>query len=290
MSVDWRGGGHVLGWNPHLNLSLVHPPVRGAALNTHWWQCFDRNSMLMSDKISVAPIQWSLLFFCFFFKHFFSPNQMRTVAIWQEMGEDGGPDMQLTLALWNQPSLNCTCWHQKKLLIQKFRNHNDRSLAAWYSLVLKLLINFFVVPQVFERILFIWAIRHPASGYVQGINDLVTPFFVVFLSEFVSKSPEGEFLHTLASPGLRASFMCLYLTVSDKPHVQMSPSVWVRRVRVIQCRVSLQRRTWRTLMWRRCLWKPRGTSRPIASGAWASCWMEYRSAWTQKPISLNVKQ
>jgi len=41
------------------------------------------------------------------------------------------------------------------------------------------------VMQVFERILFIWAIRHPASGYVQGINDLVTPFFVVFLSEFV---------------------------------------------------------------------------------------------------------
>lgn len=44
-----------------------------------------------------------------------------------------------------------------------------------------------LLPQVFERILFIWAIRHPASGYVQGINDLVTPFFVVFLSEFVSK-------------------------------------------------------------------------------------------------------
>lgn len=27
------------------------------------------------------------------------------------------------------------------------------------------------------------AIRHPASGYVQGINDLLTPFLVVFLSE-----------------------------------------------------------------------------------------------------------
>jgi hypothetical protein len=24
--------------------------------------------------------------------------------------------------------------------------------------------------------------RHPASGYVQGINDLVTPFLAVFLS------------------------------------------------------------------------------------------------------------
>ena len=42
-----------------------------------------------------------------------------------------------------------------------------------------------VVQELFERILFIWAIRHPASGYVQGINDLVTPFFVVFLSEFI---------------------------------------------------------------------------------------------------------
>lgn len=43
-----------------------------------------------------------------------------------------------------------------------------------------------VVQELFERILFIWAIRHPASGYVQGINDLVLPFFVVFLSEFVA--------------------------------------------------------------------------------------------------------
>lgn len=40
-----------------------------------------------------------------------------------------------------------------------------------------------LVQEMFERILFIWAIRHPASGYVQGINDLVTPFFIVFLQE-----------------------------------------------------------------------------------------------------------
>jgi hypothetical protein len=25
--------------------------------------------------------------------------------------------------------------------------------------------------------------RHPASGYVQGINDIVTPFLIVFLTE-----------------------------------------------------------------------------------------------------------
>lgn len=41
------------------------------------------------------------------------------------------------------------------------------------------------VQIMFERILFIWSIRHPATGYVQGINDLVTPFYVVFLQEFI---------------------------------------------------------------------------------------------------------
>ncbi|KAL1742485.1 rab-GTPase-TBC domain-containing protein [Schizophyllum fasciatum] len=41
-----------------------------------------------------------------------------------------------------------------------------------------------------ERILYVWAIRHPASGYVQGINDLATPFFQVFLSAYIDADPE----------------------------------------------------------------------------------------------------
>ncbi|KIJ49600.1 hypothetical protein M422DRAFT_161350 [Sphaerobolus stellatus SS14] len=41
-----------------------------------------------------------------------------------------------------------------------------------------------------ERILYVWAIRHPASGYVQGINDLVTPFFQTFLSAYIDNDPE----------------------------------------------------------------------------------------------------
>ncbi|XP_075477727.1 uncharacterized protein LOC142518799 [Primulina tabacum] len=44
------------------------------------------------------------------------------------------------------------------------------------------------VQKSLERILYTWAIRHPASGYVQGINDLVTPFIVVFLSEHLEGS------------------------------------------------------------------------------------------------------
>jgi len=32
-----------------------------------------------------------------------------------------------------------------------------------------------------QRVLYVWSVRHPASGYVQGLNDLVTPFISVFL-------------------------------------------------------------------------------------------------------------
>ncbi|KAF9437382.1 GTPase-activating protein [Entomortierella beljakovae] len=43
-----------------------------------------------------------------------------------------------------------------------------------------------------ERILYCWAIRHPASSYVQGINDLVTPFFLVFLSAYIEEDQDPE--------------------------------------------------------------------------------------------------
>ncbi|XP_074564097.1 uncharacterized protein LOC141820639 [Curcuma longa] len=55
-------------------------------------------------------------------------------------------------------------------------------------------VTFFQHAQIqksLERILYTWAIRHPASGYVQGINDLVTPFLIVFLSEHLNGSMES---------------------------------------------------------------------------------------------------
>nr|DBA33921.1 TPA: hypothetical protein GDO54_001540 [Pyxicephalus adspersus] len=60
-----------------------------------------------------------------------------------------------------------------------------------------------LVQEIFERILFIWAIRHPASGYVQGINDLVTPFFVVFLTEHVEDDVENFDVSSLSPDTLR---------------------------------------------------------------------------------------
>lgn len=40
------------------------------------------------------------------------------------------------------------------------------------------------------RMLYVWHMRHPASGYVQGMCDLVNPFLIVFLSEYIPLNPE----------------------------------------------------------------------------------------------------
>ena len=64
-----------------------------------------------------------------------------------------------------------------------------------------------------ERLLYVWAIRHPASGYVQGINDLATPFFEVFLSAYIDSDPEQYELAQLPAHALQAveadTFWCL---------------------------------------------------------------------------------
>jgi hypothetical protein len=45
------------------------------------------------------------------------------------------------------------------------------------------------VKFMLTRILYIWSLRHPASGYVQGFNDLCIPFFIVyFLEKFPDKN------------------------------------------------------------------------------------------------------
>lgn len=52
--------------------------------------------------------------------------------------------------------------------------------------------------QLLVHVLYLWAVRHPASGYVQGINDLVTPLLQTFLKPHV---PEGVPLHEF-DPGV----------------------------------------------------------------------------------------
>lgn len=41
------------------------------------------------------------------------------------------------------------------------------------------------IQKSLRKVLYFWAVRHPASGYVQGINDLVTPFYQIFLGNYL---------------------------------------------------------------------------------------------------------
>jgi len=49
-----------------------------------------------------------------------------------------------------------------------------------------------IVQDIFQRILYVWSVRHPATGYVQGINDLVTPFFAVFITEYLDPNKSTD--------------------------------------------------------------------------------------------------
>lgn len=70
-------------------------------------------------------------------------------------------------------------WHQISIDVPRTNPHLE-------------LYGYEATQRCLERILYVWAIRHPASGYVQGINDLVSPFFQVFLAMYIT-DPEIEF-------------------------------------------------------------------------------------------------
>lgn len=64
-------------------------------------------------------------------------------------------------------------WHQISIDVPRTNPHLE-------------LYGYEATQRSLERILYLWAVRHPASGYVQGINDLVTPFWQVFLGSYIT--------------------------------------------------------------------------------------------------------
>ncbi|CAR24518.1 GTPase-activating protein GYP1 [Lachancea thermotolerans CBS 6340] len=107
-----------------------------------------------------------------------------------------------------------------------FSKEHTRDIPTWHQIEIDIprtnpLIPLYQNPLVQEslqRILYLWAIRHPASGYVQGINDLVTPFFQTFLTEYlqpaqkedvVKLSPDTYLTHEQLLDVEADSFWCL---------------------------------------------------------------------------------
>ncbi|KAH3668677.1 hypothetical protein OGAPHI_002431 [Ogataea philodendri] len=91
-------------------------------------------------------------------------------------------------------------------MTQLFRAEKDQ--AMWHQISIDIprtnptikLYSFESTQRSLEKILYLWAVRHPASGYVQGINDLATPFYQIFLSTYLCDHVNVETFNTNQLP------------------------------------------------------------------------------------------
>lgn len=51
------------------------------------------------------------------------------------------------------------------------------------------------ISNLLSRALYIWSLKHTATGYVQGINDLITPFVYIFLDEYLREECNLMMIH-----------------------------------------------------------------------------------------------
>ncbi|KAH9951534.1 rab-GTPase-TBC domain-containing protein [Amylocystis lapponica] len=141
----------------------------------------------------LRPVAWPLLL-----GYLPLPTPMRSSTLARKRQEYSSL-VELAFAR-NRDGLDQQIWHQIEIDVPRTRP----GVRLWMQAT---------TQRSLERILYVWAIRHPASGYVQGINDLVTPFFQVFLSAYIESDPE-EFdtsqLPTDVRDAIEAdSFWCL---------------------------------------------------------------------------------
>ncbi|KAF7190642.1 GTPase-activating protein gyp1 [Pseudocercospora fuligena] len=90
-----------------------------------------------------------------------------------EAGMITGPNSSPASNRGRGRGLDEAIWHQISIDVPRTNPHLE-------------LYSYEATQRSLERILYVWAIRHPASGYVQGINDLVTPFWQVFLGQYIT--------------------------------------------------------------------------------------------------------
>ncbi|KAG6866754.1 hypothetical protein C0991_011413 [Blastosporella zonata] len=141
----------------------------------------------------LRPMAWQLLL-----GYLPLPTPLRATTLSRKRGEYLSL-VELAFAR-DREGLDQQIWHQ----IEKDAPRTRPGVKLWMHSA---------TQRSLERILYVWAIRHPASGYVQGINDLVTPFFQVFLSAYIDSDPENFDPSLLSANILNAveadSFWCL---------------------------------------------------------------------------------
>ncbi|KDN35820.1 hypothetical protein RSAG8_11254, partial [Rhizoctonia solani AG-8 WAC10335] len=153
--------------------------IRTNRRHTQFVECLSKEDINMAELKKLAwsgvpphlrPMVWPLLL-----GYMPLPSSMRLQTL-QRKREEYGRLVNITFARGRE-GLDQSIWHQIKIDVPRTRP----GVKLWMETG---------THQSLERILYVWAIRHPASGYVQGINDLATPFYQIFLSAYIDADPE----------------------------------------------------------------------------------------------------
>lgn len=89
-----------------------------------------------------------------------------------------------------------TCLIYNSILEDPLKNMNESELKTYKQISVDVprtmteykLFTYDRIRKMMLRLLYVWSKRHPAAGYVQGFNDLCTPFITVFISNYVKFS------------------------------------------------------------------------------------------------------
>ncbi|KAF9189216.1 GTPase-activating protein [Haplosporangium sp. Z 11] len=177
---------------------------------------------------AIRPIVWQLLV-----GYLPCNSDRRNVALERKRKEyqDG---VQQTFARGIE-GLDQTIWHQVFIDVPR----TNPKMALFQNQT---------TQRCLERILYCWAIRHPASSYVQGINDLVTPFFLVFLTAYIEEDQDPESYNiSLLPPEILAaieadSYWCLSKLLDgiqdNYTHAQPGIQRQIVKLRELICRID----------------------------------------------------
>ncbi|KAF9101914.1 GTPase-activating protein [Mortierella sp. AM989] len=177
---------------------------------------------------AIRPIVWQLLV-----GYLPCNSDRRNVALERKRKEyqDG---VQQTFARGIE-GLDQTIWHQVFIDVPR----TNPKMALFQNQT---------TQRCLERILYCWAIRHPASSYVQGINDLVTPFFLVFLTAYIEEDQDPESYNiSLLPPEILAaieadSYWCLTKLLDgiqdNYTHAQPGIQRQIVKLRELICRID----------------------------------------------------
>merc|ERR1719352_822290 len=104
----------------------------------------------------------------------------------------GLPEAQRATSCQTTPPSGISTWawngSEEEATLEQIRRDLPRIVVRGpHSVRLQALVDSPRIHSVMERVLFLWAVRQPAAGYVQGLHDVLLPLLLVFCADAAQK-------------------------------------------------------------------------------------------------------